>query len=97
MGNISHSMRSISGSSVNYEGYGEETLQTHKGFINPFLNIKIMATKKYYKTLSEAKKACAERNKGKSVEWYQVFKMSKGTRHHGEYAVCSYMEWLNTD
>jgi hypothetical protein len=28
---------------------------------------------------------------------YGVFKMPKGTRHHGEYAVCTEFEWLNTD
>ena len=52
--------------------------------------------KKYFKTKREALKVCSEHNKGKGIEWYKVFKMPKGTRHHGEYAVCSEMEFLNT-
>ena len=52
--------------------------------------------KKYFSTKKEALKVCAERNKEKSIEYYKVFKMSKGTRHHGEFAVCSEFEWLNT-
>lgn len=50
--------------------------------------------KKYFKKLSDAKKALAERKKTRTD--VDIYKMSKGTRHHGEYAVCSYMEWLNT-
>ena len=53
--------------------------------------------KKYFKTKAEAQRVCAERNKGKSIVWYHVFKMPKGTRHHGEFAVCSEMEYLNTN
>lgn len=53
--------------------------------------------KKYFKSKREALKVCSERNKGKGIEWWKVFKMSKGTRHHGEYAVCSEMEFLNTN
>lgn len=56
-----------------------------------------MTKRKYFKTRREAVAACAEQNRGKSVEWYKVFLMPKGTRHHGEYAVCSEMEYLNTD
>lgn len=52
--------------------------------------------KKYFKSKAEALKVCAERNKGVGHEYYKVFKMSKGTRHHGEFAVCSEFEWLNT-
>lgn len=52
--------------------------------------------KKYFKTKKEAVKVCEERNKEKGFAWYKVFKMSRGTRHHGEFAVCSEMEWLNT-
>ena len=51
--------------------------------------------KKYFKTKKEALKACEERRKTNPA--IGVFKMSKGTRHHGEYAVCSEFEWLNTN
>lgn len=53
--------------------------------------------KKYFKDKDEALQECARRNMYKSCEYYKVFKMPKGTRHHGEYAVCSEMEFLNTD
>ena len=52
--------------------------------------------KKYFNNKNEAIKAAHERNAGKGVEWYKVFKMPKGTRHHGQFAVCSEMEYLNT-
>ena len=52
--------------------------------------------KKYFKTRKEAKEECAKRNAHLSTPWYGVYKMPKGTRHHGEFAVCSCMEWLNT-
>lgn len=52
--------------------------------------------KKYFKTKREALKVCSERNKGKGIKWYNVFKMPKGTRNHGKFAVCSEMEFLNT-
>jgi hypothetical protein len=52
--------------------------------------------KKYFKSKAEAIKACRERNNGHSTGYYKVFKMSKGTRHHGEFAVCSEFEYLNT-
>lgn len=52
--------------------------------------------KKYFKKKKEAIKVCEERNKGKGFVWYKVFKMPKGTKRHGEFAVCSEMEYLNT-
>lgn len=54
-----------------------------------------MRPKKYYTSKKEAIKACEERNKpyGNGLE---VFKMPKGTRHHGEYAVCTRLEYINT-
>ena len=55
-----------------------------------------MRMKKYFKSKAEAQRVCAERNKGKGFTWYHVFKMKRGTKHHGEYAVCSEMEYLNT-
>lgn len=51
-------------------------------------------TKKYFKTLGEARKALAERKKERTD--VDIYKMHKGTRHAGMYAVCSYMEYLNT-
>lgn len=53
------------------------------------------ALKKYYKTRKEANKVCEERNQRYGYV-YEVFRMPKGTRHHGEYAVCTYVEYLNT-
>ena len=53
-------------------------------------------TKKYFKSLKEARKALKERNKGHADGWLGIYKMPKGTRRHGEYAVCSYMEFINT-
>lgn len=50
--------------------------------------------KKYYKTLSAARKALEERKKTRTD--VDIYKMHKGTRHAGMYAVCSYMEYLNT-
>ena len=52
--------------------------------------------KKYFKTRKEAQQVCAQRNERSNCNYFKVFKMPKGTRHHGEFAVCSYMEYLNT-
>lgn len=52
--------------------------------------------KKYFKTKVQAQKECAKRNELLGTSYYKVFKMRKGTRHHGEFAVCSDMEYLNT-
>ncbi len=52
--------------------------------------------RKYFKSKAKAIKVRDERNEREHTKRYGVFKMSKGTRHHGEYAVCSEMEWLNT-
>lgn len=56
-----------------------------------------MTQKKYFKTKAEAVKACEERRKrfGASADLH-VFKMPKGSRHAGQFAVCSEMEYLNT-
>ena len=55
-----------------------------------------MRERKYFKSRKEALKACEERNKthGKRIE---VFKMPKGSRHSGQYAVCTFIEYLNSD
>lgn len=52
--------------------------------------------RKYFKSKAEAIKVRDERNEREMTSRYKVFKMSKGTRHHGEYAVCTELEWLNT-
>lgn len=52
--------------------------------------------KKYFKTRKEALQVCAQRNERSNCNYFKVFKMPKGTRHHDEFAVCSYMEYLNT-
>lgn len=52
--------------------------------------------RKYFKSKKEALKACKDRNERERTYLYHVFKMSKGTRHHGEFAVCTELEWLNT-
>ena len=50
--------------------------------------------KKYFKTKKEANTEKAKRiQAGNNVS---VFKMPKGTRHAGEFAVCSLIEFLNT-
>lgn len=52
--------------------------------------------KKYFKSKSEAKAALAKR-KNKSLACCDgIFKMPKGSRHAGEYAVCTELEYLNT-
>ena len=52
--------------------------------------------RKYFKNKKEAIQTCKERNTEERTSRYKVFKMSKGTRHHGEFAVCTELEWLNT-
>ena len=52
--------------------------------------------RKYFKSRRQAIEECTRRNAMKGFEWFKVFRMPKGTRHHGEYAVCSEMEYLNT-
>lgn len=54
-----------------------------------------MAKQKYFKTKRAALAELDRRRKtGFCID--NVFKMQKGTRHHGEYAVCSGIEYLNT-
>lgn len=52
--------------------------------------------KKYFKSKNEAFKACEERNATHGTSYFHVFKMPLGTRRHGQYAVCSELEYLNT-
>ena len=56
-----------------------------------------MRQRKYFASKKEALNACEERNNnfgsGKEIS---VYKMPKGSRHSGQYAVCSYIEYLNT-
>lgn len=51
--------------------------------------------KKYFSTKPSARKAKNERIK-KGERGLQVFKMPKGTRHTGKFAVCTEIEYLNT-
>lgn len=54
--------------------------------------------KKYFKSRSEAIKVCRERNgKLNDPTYYGVFRMPKGSRHVGQFAVCTHMEYLNSD
>ena len=57
-----------------------------------------MRQRKYFKSKKEALKACEERNKtfgsGRDIG---VYKMPKGSRHSGQYAVCTFIEYLNSD
>lgn len=48
--------------------------------------------KKYYKSKNEAIEAAKKRNDPTIKAW----KMPKGTRHAGQYAVCDELEYLNT-
>lgn len=49
--------------------------------------------KKYYNTKREAKEALAKQNPAFGMH---IWKMPKGTRHVGKYAVCDELEYLNT-
>ena len=56
--------------------------------------------KKYFKTRIEARKALAERKakdpNGISTYGLNIFKMPRGTRHAGQFAVCTHLDWINT-
>ena len=54
------------------------------------------AIKKYFKTKKEAIEVAKERRKINNTYTIQVFKKPKGTRHHGMYAVCTYLDFINT-
>lgn len=48
--------------------------------------------KKYFKTKAQANKAKKER----ANDALHVFRMPKGSRHAGQFAVCTEIEYLNT-
>ena len=52
--------------------------------------------RKYFKTKSEARKALSERKRNDISCCDEIFKMPKDTRHAGQYAICSHIEFLNT-
>ena len=54
-----------------------------------------MRQRKYFKSRKEALKAWEEgkKTRGNGTE---VFKMPKGSRHSGQYAVCTFIEYLNS-
>ena len=58
-------------------------------------NKKPNTMKKYFETKREAVKAMKERDP-QGYMMLQVFKMPKGTRKAGMYAVCDYIEYLNS-
>ena len=51
--------------------------------------------RKYFKSKAAALRARERRNQPYEKE-LKVFKMPKGSRHPGMYAVCTHLEWLNT-
>lgn len=51
--------------------------------------------KLYFKSKSEALLVAKERNERKFSNSIGVYKMVKGTRHHGMYFVGTYLEWLH--
>ena len=52
--------------------------------------------KKYFKSKTDAQKEAKERNEKSPISMVGVYKMPKGSRHPGMYAVCSYIEFINT-
>lgn len=52
--------------------------------------------RKYFKSKSEANKARTARNEEKHTDMYHVYRMPKGSRKAGWYAVCTYIEYVNT-
>ena len=54
------------------------------------------AIKKYFKTKKEAIEVAKERRKINNTYTIQGFKKPKCTRHHGMYAVCTYLDFINT-
>lgn len=52
--------------------------------------------RKYFATKAEARKALAERKDKHNYCDDDIFRMPKGTRHAGQYAVCSHLEFINT-
>ena len=52
--------------------------------------------RKYFKTRIEARKALVQRKSKDRFCSDEIFKMPKGTRRAGEYAVCTHLEYLNT-
>lgn len=59
-------------------------------------NTHIMNTRrKYFKSRAEAIKVAKERRESRMGGDIDVYKMPKGTRHHGEYFVGSHMEFIN--
>ena len=56
--------------------------------------------KKYFDTKAQATKALSDRKakdpNGFSTYGLNVYKMPKGTRNAGKFAVCTHLEWVNT-
>lgn len=54
-----------------------------------------MSRRKYYATKAAANKARQQRI-AEGEYGINVYRMPKGSRHAGQFAVCSYVEYLNT-
>lgn len=52
--------------------------------------------RKYFKSKTEARKALTERKSKDCFCDDEIFKMPKGTRRAGQYAVCTHLDFLNT-
>lgn len=52
--------------------------------------------RKYFSSKAAACKALSERKRNNLQCCDEIFKMPKGTRHAGQYAVCTHLEYLNT-
>lgn len=55
-----------------------------------------MKYKKYHKTAAAARKFLDAWRVLHPSCGFGIYRMLKGSRHPGMYAVCSYIEWLNT-
>lgn len=52
--------------------------------------------RKYFKSKAEANKFRDLYNEQENTTLYNVYRMPRGSRHPGMYAVCSFLEYVNT-
>lgn len=55
-----------------------------------------MRYKKYHKTAAAANRFLSAWRMSHPFCNFGIYLMPKGSRHAGMYAVCSYLDWLNT-
>ena len=55
-----------------------------------------MRYRKYHKTKKQAQDFLSAWRVSHPLCGFGIYKMPKGSRHPGMYAVCTYIEWLNT-